>query len=142
MKKYNKGFTLMELLIVIVMLVILGSLLFGGIRGCSTYSEGSRVGTVTKLSLKGVSHKTWEGELLLGGMRNTTDADGASRLTGNVWEFTVDNNRKDLIETIQNAMDRNKTVRITYEEKAYHNAFEGDTRYRVKEVKVIEPDKR
>lgn len=131
----KSGFTLIELIVVLFIGVIFLALLFGGIRGCSgTYSEGSRVGTVSKFSLKGVTYKTWEGELLIGGMRSTRDSDGNSQLVGNVWEFTVETDRKDLIDAIQNAMDHNQPVRLKYIEKGYSSPFDGNTRYRVKEV--------
>jgi prepilin-type N-terminal cleavage/methylation domain-containing protein len=134
-KSKNKGFTLIELIICIVICVIFGALLFGSIRGCSgNFSEGSRVGQVTKLSKKGVSNKTWEGELNLGSMRNATDSEGRSTLSANVWEFTIPNDRQDLVDAVQAAMDKNLTVRIRYIEKGYSSPFEGDTRYRVVEV--------
>lgn len=140
--RISRGFTLIELLVCVVIISILGVLLLGGIRGCSTYSEGSRVGNITKFSLKGVSFKTWEGELVMGGVRTGVNSDGNSVVTGNVWEFTVDKDRKDLIDAIQNAMDHNKTVRLNYEEKGFSSPLDGNTRYRVKEVRVIEPEKK
>ncbi len=141
-RQINRGFTLIELLAGICIVGILGALLFGGVRGCSTYSEGSRVGTITKFSLKGVNFKTWEGELLMGGMRTTFDGNGGSHFTANIWEFTVDKDRKDLIDAIQNAMDHNRTVRVNYEEKGIVSPFAGNTRYRVRGLQVIEPEKK
>lgn len=141
-KQRNIGFTLIELLVVVAIAGILLTMVVGGLRGCGTYSEGSRVGNITKFSLKGVQFKTWEGELLMGGMRNTPTSEGGTRLTANVWEFTVAEDRKDLIDAIQNAMDYNKTVRVAYEEKGISSPFSGNTRYRVKAVHVIEPEKK
>ncbi|RTL07760.1 type II secretion system protein [Candidatus Dependentiae bacterium] len=141
-RRINRGFTLIELLVCVAIVGILLTMVLGGIRGCSTYSEGSRVGVITKFSLKGVSFKTWEGELLMGGMRNTVTSEGGSQLTANVWEFTVDKDRKDPVDAIQNAMDHNRTVRVVYEEKGFSSPLDGNTRYRVKEVRVVEPEKK
>lgn len=131
----NRGFTLIELLVVLSIIGILGALFFGSFRGCSgVYSEGSRVGNVTKLSRKGGKYKTWEGELVMGGIRTGHDSDGNATVSGNVWAFTVEGDRTDLVEALQDAMDHNRTVRVRYIEKGVSSPFEGNTRYRVKEV--------
>jgi hypothetical protein len=57
------------------------------LAGCACgrgYSEGERTGTVYKLSNKGLIWKTWEGEMLLGGARQTE-----SGAVANIWAFTV-----------------------------------------------------
>lgn len=48
------------------------------------YSEGSRTGTLYKISHKGMVWKSWEGELNLGGLRPSDH--GA---IANTWNFTV-----------------------------------------------------
>jgi hypothetical protein len=40
------------------------------------YSQGSRVGIITKFSEKGFLFKTWEGQLNLGGITTSTDNNG------------------------------------------------------------------
>lgn len=133
--RINRGFTLIELLVVVCIIGIFAALIFGGVRGCSgNYSEGTRVGNVTKLSFKGGYAKTWEGELVMGGVRAGRDSDGNATVSGNVWAFTVEKDRQDLLDALQDAMDHNRTVRIKYVEKAISSPLDGNTRYRVKEV--------
>lgn len=49
------------------------------------YSDGARTGTLNKLSYKGFTMKSWEGELNLGGIKST-DTGGVA---ANVWAFSV-----------------------------------------------------
>jgi hypothetical protein len=66
--------------------------------GCGEYSDGERVGTIQKFSRKGLIAKTWEGEMLLGGLKRKTvsgtDSNGGSTsstsMVANVFEFTVE----------------------------------------------------
>lgn len=51
-----------------VIVSLVGGCSVATMKGCgSGYSHGSRVGTVRKLSEKGLIWKSWEGELVLGG---------------------------------------------------------------------------
>jgi prepilin-type N-terminal cleavage/methylation domain-containing protein len=70
MNKNQKGYTLVETLIVVCIIGIALAIfshplarLCGGIN--QNYSNGARVGVVTKLSQKGVIWKSWEGEMLM-----------------------------------------------------------------------------
>jgi hypothetical protein len=51
------------------------------------YSEGVRVGTVQKFSSKGVVNKSWEGELVMEGLKLKSSETGLQG--GNVWKFSV-----------------------------------------------------
>lgn len=51
------------------------------------YSEGIRVGTVQKFSLKGTFSKSWEGELVMAGTK--ISGNGTSVRGGDVWKFSV-----------------------------------------------------
>ena len=58
MNKQNKmkknAFTVIELLVVICTLLIVVGLVLGAVPSCTgAYSEGSRVGVITKFSMKG-----------------------------------------------------------------------------------------
>jgi hypothetical protein len=52
------------------------------------YSEGVRVGTLQKFSNKGLVNKSWEGELVMEGVKIKPDSNGGSR-GGNTWAFSV-----------------------------------------------------
>jgi type II secretory pathway pseudopilin PulG len=125
----RKAFTLIELLIVCALAFLLLAAvltLFSG--GCSR-SEGNRVGTVTKFSYKGVfnSTKSYEGELVMGGMRSSTTDKGVSTLTANVWDFSVvDPAVAKQIEALQDSGHRAK---LHYTQSLTHNPFTRDTSY-------------
>lgn len=52
------------------------------------YSDGVRVGTIQKFSSKGMVTKSWEGELVMEGVKLKAGAEGGTR-GGNVWAFSV-----------------------------------------------------
>lgn len=83
---------------------------FVSCTGCGEgYSEGERVGVVTKLSKKGLIFKSWEGQMNLGGSVPGTDGG----FVANVWYFhTTDSMAKE----IQTYMEHGIPVRIAYEQ--------------------------
>jgi hypothetical protein len=114
------------------------------LAGCFDYSDGDRVGTIVKFSYKGVICKTWEGELLIGGMKRktqtSTDSNGnissSSTMALNVMEFTVEN--PELIQPIINAMEAGKQVRLTYKQELFTICrSDGDDSF-VQSIKVLE----
>lgn len=111
---------------------ILILLIFISITGCN-FSEGSRVGTVTKFSKKGILFKTWEGEL-------STYAKGkAATAMINTFEFTVKDSN--IINEIQQAMNNGIDVTLYYEEKFIIFPWEGDTKYFITKVHKHKKDK-
>lgn len=127
MNKTNKSgaFTLVELLICIAIIAILASLAFGAVGGCGSKSTGSRVGIVTKFSLKGVAIDSYEGELMMGNGNATA-----------VWAFSVDKDPT-LVEKVQAAMRSGKRVEVQYRQKLI-KGFSQDTTYNVTDVKILE----
>jgi hypothetical protein len=85
----------------------MGSLAACGMPGqIGGYSEGDRVGTVTKLSFKGNVCKSWEGQLA---MSNFTDG-------SNTFEFSVDGNNLDVIMAVRTAMESGDRVSLHYKQ--------------------------
>jgi hypothetical protein len=91
--------------------------------GCIDYSDGDRVGTIVKFSKKGLLCKTWEGELLVGGLKRvtqtSTDSQGNSHTSSsmalNVMQFTVE--KQELVQPILDAMETGKQVKIHYQQE-------------------------
>lgn len=93
--------------------------------GC--YSSGVRVGTIQKLSAKGVLSKSWEGELVQDGLHSKSDS-----AVSNVWKFSV------LDPGIANKLDEQvfegHPVAIKYCQKTFRNPLVSDTGYIVTDV--------
>ena len=78
------------------------------------YSNGTRAGTITKLSKKGFICKSWEGEMVMGGARTVT-SDSGSSVVANVWAFNVD---PSAVEKVQQAMNSGRRVELVYRQWA------------------------
>jgi pilin/secretion family protein with methylation motif len=140
----NKGITLVEVMLIITIIGILLALCFSARGGClvgcnSDYSEGERVGVITKLSLKGWNYKTWEGQMNLGGMVQDTEG----KLATNVWNFTVPEGDEDSLKLLKEAQRTQKPVIIRYKEWMIRPGCQTDSGYIVQgaEYVKVEPSK-
>jgi hypothetical protein len=99
------------------------------------YSNGERIGMITKFSQKGLVYSSWEGSL------NTTQTGMNSAAP---FEFSVDNDVNDpkVISTLDSAATEGWKVKIKYHETWNKNWFKnrGETNYFVKEVEVLDKD--
>lgn len=85
--------------------------------GCGeNYSNGSRVGVVTKLSKKGLFVDSWEGEMNMGGVRQK-QTDSGPVTVPNVFEFNVD---ESAVSKVKDALNSGKQVEIVYRQWAIH----------------------
>lgn len=114
---------------VLVLLISMG--LF--ISCTENYSNGERIGMVTKFSRSGLLFKSWEGHLNLTqtGMNSSEPFD-----------FSIDNDREDdvLVKQIDSAATFGWKVKLTYHETAGKNWFHnrGRTDYFVKDCQVLD----
>lgn len=100
----------------------------------ASYGDGYRVGTVAKMSRKGVLFKTWEGELNQGYLDQSPDAGGVAT---RIWYFTVDNDQH-VLDQIDHAIQQNKKVKLSYKEKYRILPWVGDTRQLVFKVEEVQ----
>jgi hypothetical protein len=117
----------------LAMILLLISLIFSS---CSeNYSNGNRVGTITRFSKQGHMCKSWEGHL------NVTQTGMNS---GGQFEFSIDNDNEDegVIASLDSALQKGWIVDVTYHEVAGLNWLNnrGETDYFVTGVKVLERD--
>ncbi len=116
--------SILFLIVLIILLVIAFS--------TENYSEGERIGFLTKFSKKGRFWKSWEGEL------NLTQT---GMNTSSLFEFSIDNDREDkkLIAMIDSAVTNGWKVKLTYHETFGKNWFHnrGETDYFVKGIQVL-----
>ena len=101
---------------------------------CSeNYSNGERIGYLTKFSHKGAAWKSWEGEL------NVTQT---GMNTSSLFEFSVDNDHEDpkIVATLDSAANLGWKIRLTYHETLGKNWFgnRGETSDFVSDVKVLD----
>lgn len=94
-----------------------------------TYSEGTRSGILTKVSKKGVIFKTYEGELIVGGIN---DGDGAI-LPAKTFAFSISDKKiYDILEA-----DQGSKVVVHYKQVFKNFFWQGDTDYFVHEVTLV-----
>ena len=103
----------------------------------ANYSTGYRVGTVIKMTKRGVVFKTFEGQLHTGGLSIDASSEGASSM----WDFSVKKEDHEIREQIESAVDNNSKVKLYYNEKFYQWAIFGDTKYFVNKVEIVEAKK-
>lgn len=94
-----------------------------------TYSEGTRAGTLIKISNKGVVFKTYEGQLNLGGFQSGE----GSGVVGNIWEFSV--SKDEVYKELQTL--EGKQVKLFYKEKYKAMPWQGDTNYFIYDAEEV-----
>ncbi len=114
------------ILIFIVVVIFLSSM---------TYSEGFIIGKATTFSKKGIIFKTYEGEIKVSG----TDLSELEGIESGKWEFSVKKNiEKDVLKSIEKAIEENRRAKFYYKEKYWKSAWSGDTKYYVYDVEILE----
>lgn len=116
-------------LVVLVMGLLVGNT--GCIGGCGTYSEGDRTGTVSKFSKRGLVWDSWEGEMVLGGVR--AGENGAA--VANVWKFHVPNR---LAPQFTKAVESGQRVTLHYRQWVV-SPIDQDSDYDVTRITVEHP---
>jgi hypothetical protein len=126
MQKKNRGQGLIQYGLIwgLVCVVAIAACNVTGPRGIS---DGSYVGVVTGFSQSGIWYKTHEGDLLVGGQGTVTRSH---------WRFTVSNNV--VADEVKKAMDKQDIVELKYHEFFWVWFWDGDTRYFVSSVKVVQ----
>jgi hypothetical protein len=112
------------LLIIGLLLVLIGV----GFYFWRTYtvSEGSRTGTLFKISRKGIVFKTYEGQLHLGGSQFMSEQ--------SVWDFSVKNG--EVYQKLQQF--EGKTVKLHYDELVNPFPWQGETKYIVHSAEPVQ----
>lgn len=113
MKKVYLGF--------VVALLAIGAYFYG----FTDYSDGERVGIITKFSRKGMLFKTNEGVAQLNGT-----------VLKNEWEFSVPSEQ--VAEQVRVAQETGRPVVLKYAERNWKTPWLGETHYYVVGVKVTQ----
>ncbi len=118
-----KAFKWLGIGIGLIIVLVLVYFLFG------SYSDGSRAGTIVKLTNRGMIFKTVEGQLNLGGLTSESGSPASS-----LWDFSVDSGDKEVITALEEANLNGHRVKLHYKEKFYKLPWRGDTKYFVYKV--------
>lgn len=114
-------------------------LLISGCSGCN-YSNGERIGVLTKFSKKGIIWKTYEGEMNLGGLREMNNQLGTTYVA-NLWEFSIDSDNPDkekLAKQLFEALDKGSTIKVKYEDRGMvFGCWHSSTSYWIKSVEIV-----
>ena len=97
------------------------------------YSEGTRTGTIRKLSHKGMFIKTWEGELQMSGLTTPIDINQFPG-GGNVWLFSVKRGDDEVIKGLQDSEASGNRVTLHYTQYLKQFFWRGETVYFVTQV--------
>ena len=100
----------------------LAILTFGSFTGCGMQSpgEGSKIGQIVKLSKHGVFVKTWEAQLIRGGMNGGSGSFGTTP-----FNFTVENEKD--VDKIREFMENQTEVVITYRTEGIYALTRSDS---------------
>ncbi len=88
----------------VMMLFIMTSVIF--VSGCLETENGEKVGSIIKVSKRGLFWKTWEVTIIKGGIN-----DGSGSFSG-TFDFMVLNENH--IDKLKNYMDSRKEIKIKY----------------------------
>lgn len=123
--KKNK---LRRFLIIGALVLVASSVIYYFICGL-TYSEGTRSGILTKVSKKGYVFKTYEGELIIGGLN---EGDGAI-MPATIFKFSI------LDQKVYHQLeaDQGRKVIVYYKEVIKNFFWQGETNYFVYQVSFL-----
>lgn len=97
-----------------IMLLCVLIIIAGCCPGCCGYvtARGEKKGTIIKLAKEGIIFKTWEAEMVRGGMAN-----GSGSFSTTPFYFTIDD--KSLLQKIRASLDDQKEIKIEYKTRKY-----------------------
>jgi hypothetical protein len=126
MQKIKKFFKVILILLLVILFGVFSFYYWG------TYSEGFRSGIVMKVSSRGVVFKTTEGQMNL-------QVIGHSDIgtTSQVWDFSVENDKTEVIEALRQASLTGERVELFYIQRYKKFFWRGETEYFVRKVERL-----
>ena len=120
----------------ILAIALIGFLIWAAVILYYPYSDGTRTGSLRKLSHKGFVFKTWEGELQMSGIPVVTDPNQLVT-GGNVWNFSVSDGDAAVVNALKQAEANGSRVTLHYIERLKQFDWRGDTKYFVDGVTEV-----
>lgn len=121
-----RGFTLVEVIIMIGIVLIfvilaIGALSKGSMGMNIKHGDGEKVGQIVRLDKKGLFVKTWEAQLIRGGM-----TDGSGTIGSTPFDFTVEN--PDTVKRVMEYLRNQTEVSIKYNIEGVYSPFRSESR--------------
>lgn len=116
---------------ILIFLLFFGKNIWGVVGVYIPYGGGERIGTIVKISDKGLFWKTTEVDMVVR---------SESISYGDFWRFSIDSknpNKDKLIQDLTVAFENQKLVRVKYEQKAGSAPWRGKTSYFAKSVVFV-----
>lgn len=116
--------------------VLFALALLASLTACGKgYSDGNRVGTVVKISHKGIFCKTWEVDIATNAFVTIHNAKGQPAGASNLFAVTV----KDpaVLAQLQLAQSKGQQVEVTYEQWMIPPPCENDSPYDATAVEIV-----
>ena len=108
---------------------VVGSCSYAAYRGFGlsdkVYSDGDRVGIVTKISHKGMLYKSWEGEMAMDNFVAKPTENGS--VMSNTFNFSVLD--PEIVKKIQDAQKSGERVQLTYKQTYTADLTERESTY-------------
>ena len=104
-----------------------------GAAQADCYSEGVRRGVVQKFSVKGIINKSWEGELVMDGLKIRSDEAGTRG--GNVWKFSVTDPA--VAKVIDQAAMTGQAVGLRYCQSMFNTGLTQNTGYSITQAALV-----
>lgn len=120
-------------LIIIVSFLIVGVIISCFVHFNPSNGDGTKIGQVIKLSKQGMFNKTWEGQLIRGGLNGGNGGFGTQP-----FNFTIEGN--ELAAKVEGLMESNVEVKIQYNIAGIYSAFRSESSGHF--LKTIEPLKK
>ncbi len=117
---------------ILILLIIVAIAVFS-FAYWGSFSEGIRSGMIVKISKKGFLFKTYEGQLNL----LTFGASKSPNFVSESFEFSVENDREDIVKTLEAASLSGERVSLKYVERLVKFPWRGETKYFVTEVERL-----
>ena len=96
-------------------------------------SKGYRAGVPIKVSYKGKIIKTYEAEINVGGLTNSSEG-----VLPSTWSFSIKKDDLHVLDALNEAIENNKRVKVYYEEKYVALFWLGDTKHFVYDVQILD----
>lgn len=100
--------------------VLMATILCIPLAACYETSSGEMAGQLTYFTKRGIFCKTWEGQIIMGGLveQNNTNSNGKTitSMVANTSKFTVE--KLELVPIIQKAFEEGRQVRLKYTKEA------------------------